>query len=120
MKFKTDENLPVDIAELLRQHQHDALTVLDQQLGGQPDPTLAAVCQAESRAIVTRDLDFSDIGQYPPDDFAGIIVLRPALQNLTSLLRLMARVVVLLAQEPLNGHLWSVDDHQVRIRGAAE
>ena len=47
MKFKTDENLPVEIAELLRQHQHDALTVLDEQPGGQPDPILAAACKAE-------------------------------------------------------------------------
>jgi hypothetical protein len=25
MRFKTDENLPLEVAELLRQHQHDAL-----------------------------------------------------------------------------------------------
>jgi len=37
MKFKIDENLPVEVAELLRQSGYDALTVLDQQLGGEAD-----------------------------------------------------------------------------------
>jgi hypothetical protein len=46
----------------------------------------------------------------------GIIVLRPAVQNITTLLRLMNRVLPLLGQEPLAGCLWIVDDHQVRIR----
>jgi len=38
MRFKTDENLPIEVAELLRRHGHDALSVIDQQLAGHPDP----------------------------------------------------------------------------------
>jgi predicted nuclease of predicted toxin-antitoxin system len=118
-RFKTDENLPVEVAGLLRQHQHDALTAIDQLLGGQPDPNVAVVCQAERRALVTLDLDFADIRQYPPEDYPGIIVLRPAFQTITSLLRLTARIISLLGQESLEGHLWTVDDHRVRIRGSS-
>jgi hypothetical protein len=84
---------------------------------GQADHVIALVCQSESRALVTYDLDFSDIRAYPPEDFPGIIVLRPAVQTVSSLLRLMTRVLTLLDQEPLGGHIWVVDDHQVRIRG---
>jgi Domain of unknown function (DUF5615) len=69
MRFKTDENLPVEVAELLRQHQHDALSVHDQQLAGQVDPRIARVCQTENRALVTCDLDFADIRAYPPEDY---------------------------------------------------
>jgi hypothetical protein len=36
MKFKTDENMPVEAAEELRQAGHDALSVADQLLAGQP------------------------------------------------------------------------------------
>ena len=61
MQFKVDENLPIEAAELLRDAGHDAITVHDQQMVGQPDPRIATVCQSESRAIVTLDLDFSDI-----------------------------------------------------------
>ena len=34
MKFKVDENLPVEVADLLRQAGYDATTVVEQHLGG--------------------------------------------------------------------------------------
>ena len=117
MGFKTDENLPVEVAELLRQHQHDALSVQDQQMAGQGDPQIAGVCQADGRALVTCDLDFADIRAYPPEDYHGIIVLRPAVQSVSSLPRLVNRVFPLIDVEPLDGCIWIVDDHRVRIRG---
>jgi predicted nuclease of predicted toxin-antitoxin system len=116
MRFKIDENLPVDIAELLRQHSHDALSVHDQNLTGSADPALAAVCQAENRAIVTLDLDFSDIRRYPTDQYAGIIVLRPMVQTVPALVRIVERVIALLGQNALERCLWVADDHHVRIR----
>ena len=65
MRFKVDENLPVEVAEMLRQVGHDAATVLEQHLGGSDDAQLAALCQLESRIFVTLDMDFSDIRSYP-------------------------------------------------------
>ena len=38
MEFKVDENLPVEVANLLRQVGYDAITVLKQHLGGSSDP----------------------------------------------------------------------------------
>jgi len=32
MRFKVDENLPIDAAELLRAIGHDAMTIFDQQM----------------------------------------------------------------------------------------
>ncbi len=80
MKFKTDENMPVEAADDLRQAGHDAVTVTDQQLAGQPDVRVADACRAEGRAVMTLDLDFADIRVYPPSDYAGIIVLRPSVR----------------------------------------
>jgi predicted nuclease of predicted toxin-antitoxin system len=117
MRFKTDENLPVEVTELLCQHQHDALSVQDQHMAGRGDPQVARVCQVESRALVSCDLDFADIRAYPPEDYHGIIILRPAVQSVSSLLRLMNRTLPLIDAEPLDGCIWVVDDHQVRIRG---
>jgi hypothetical protein len=82
MRFKTDENLPVEVTELLRQHRHDAVSVQDQQMAGQADPQVARVCQAEGRALVTLN-----------------------------------RALPLIDVEPLDGCIWVVDDHRVRIRG---
>ena len=71
LKFKVDENLPEIAAKLLREAGFDAETVLSEELGGSPDSVLAAVCLAEGRALVTLDLDFSDIRTYPPGDYPG-------------------------------------------------
>jgi len=40
MRFKADENLPAEVAALLRDSGHDAVSVLDQHLGG-GSPTCA-------------------------------------------------------------------------------
>jgi len=53
VKFKVDENLPVEVADLLGLAGHDATTVLAQNLGGSPDHDLVSVCQDEDRALIT-------------------------------------------------------------------
>lgn len=80
MRFKIDENLPVDAAELLRAAGHEADMVHDEHLSGHPDPDIAATCQREQLVLVTLDLDFSDIRAYPPGNYFGIVVLRPRSQ----------------------------------------
>ena len=35
MKFKIDENLPIEVAQLLNQAGYDAMTVYEQNLGGE-------------------------------------------------------------------------------------
>ena len=119
MLFKVDENLHPDVAEELRQHGHDAMTVFEQGLRGHPDEDVAEVCQREARALVTLDLDFADVRDYPPQDYPGIVVFRLTSQNRATMLQFVNRFVPLLATAPLVGHLWIVDDTRVRIRGAS-
>ena len=76
MRFKQDENLPVELAEAFREAGHDAVTVLDKDLGGARDPYLASLFRREGRAIVTFDTDFADIRTYPPSTHPGFVVLR--------------------------------------------
>ena len=115
-KFKLDENLPAEIATLLAGAGHDAVTVPQQRLGGRPDPDIALICQQETRAIITLDLDFADIRAYPPADYAGIIVLRLHHLDKVRILSLFRRVLPLLDNEPLIGNLWIVEEASVRIR----
>jgi len=116
-KFKLDENMPTEATNVLRDAGHDAVSVVDQQLGGQPDDSLAAVCQQEGRVVVTLDLDFGDIRAYPPADYPGIIVLRLARLDRQRVLSVMRRLVTLVDQESLVGKLWIVDESSVRMRG---
>jgi predicted nuclease of predicted toxin-antitoxin system len=81
MRFKTDENVPLEAVDLLRAAGHDAFSVFDQSLAGQPDDRIASVCQQEDRVLITLDTDFADIRTYPPAHYPGIIVLRLASQS---------------------------------------
>ena len=64
MQFKIDENLPVDVADLLRQAGHDAATIWDQNLVGSRDQVIAEICQREKRCLITLDKHFADIRTY--------------------------------------------------------
>lgn len=116
MRFKVDENLPVEVAHLLREAGHEATTVLDQHLGGTDDWTVASICQQEARALVTLDLDFSDIRTYPPTHYAGVVVLRLMRQDKPHVLEVCARMIPLLSDEPLAQRLWIVEENRIRIR----
>ena len=69
--FKLDENLPRDAVALFTAAGHDVDTVLDEQLGGQPDREVIEAARADGRIFVTLDVDFADIREYPPADAKG-------------------------------------------------
>ena len=81
------------------------------------DPSIAKACQDEHRILITLDLDFAHIRNYPPEEYHGIIVLRLARQDRDTVLAIIPRILTLLQTEPIEQHLWIVDDNQTRIRG---
>lgn len=117
MRFKIDENLPVEMADLLRSAQLDATTVVDQELRGEDDLCIIGACLREGRALVTLDLDFADVRTYPPQRFPGLMVLRVRRQDKRHLLAVFRRVIPLIEREPVRYHLWIIEETRVRIRG---
>ena len=115
-RFKLDENLPRDANALLQKAGHDVHTVLDEQLGGNPDPRVFDASQTEDRILATFDLDFSDIRAYPPASHAGIWILRPHTQSVENTLALLKSALLVLETEPTRGRLWIIEPERVRIR----
>ena len=120
MRFKIDENLPIEIAQILTAASHDATTVFAQGLQGKDDPDITTICVTEERILVTSDLDFSDIRSYPPGDHPGFIVLRLGSQDKRNIIRTIRGIIPLMGEEPLKRHLWIVEEGRVRIRGKEE
>ncbi len=116
LRFKIDENLPLEAAAVLRAAGYDTHTVYDEALAGAADPAVAAACAGEGRVLVTLDLDFSDVRAYPPGTHPGMVVLRPRAPDRDSTLALLVRVVPLLAVEAVRGCLWIVDAERIRVR----
>ncbi|MCI0740832.1 MAG: DUF5615 family PIN-like protein [Gemmataceae bacterium] len=75
MHFLVDASMPRDAAPLIQSRGHHATDVRDIGLGGARDQDIAAHAQAQRLVIVSRDFDFADVRNYPPDQYAGIAVI---------------------------------------------
>ena len=116
MKFKTDENLPIEAAFLFREAGFACDTVLDENLTGASDELVAAKVRAEDRILVTLDLDFSNIQVYPPSQYTGIVVLRPKTQDKDAVLTLVLKLIHVFGERSPSGELWIVQRDRIRIR----
>ena len=116
MRFKLDENLPIRLKSQFTESGHDAVSVLDQGMGGATDSALASACVTEQRILVTLDLDFADIRTYPPGQHPGIVVVRLASQTRHDILRVGASLIEALSNSSPQGQLWIVEGSRIRIR----
>jgi predicted nuclease of predicted toxin-antitoxin system len=111
-----DENLPIELAKMLLQAGHDAMTVIEQQYGGSSDMRLAKLCQQENRILVTLDMDFADIRAFRPADYPGLMVLRLSRHDKPHVLGVIGRVMQLFTTESLVNTLWIIEENRIRIR----
>jgi hypothetical protein len=118
MDFLIDASLPRSTALTVRKHGYQAVDVRDIGLGGSPDPAIAAHAQVHQLCLLTRDYDFADIRNYPPDQYAGIVVVElPATAAPVTINHLIADFLQLpttLSQLP--GRLAIVEPGRVRLR----
>jgi predicted nuclease of predicted toxin-antitoxin system len=55
---------------------HNAEFARDVGLAAAPDRDIAARAKLTGAVLLSRDLDFANIREFPPEDYAGIVVLR--------------------------------------------
>lgn len=120
MRFLIDADLPRPTATVIRSLGHEALDVRDIGLGAAPDEQIAAYAQAHGLCLLTGDFDFADIRDYPPQDYAGLVVLKlPDNANRDMILRLVEAFLGeshVLGQLP--GRLAIVQRGRIRLRPA--
>jgi len=75
MKFLLDANLPRSAADWLRNQGHLVEDVRQVLPEGAEDALVARYAQTHRLVLITRDFDFADIRNYPPQQYGGIIVL---------------------------------------------
>ena len=120
LRFKLDESLSPDLAQILDAAGHDVTTVRGQGMKGKPDQEVAAVCQREERCLLTLDTDFGQILAYPPDQYAGIVVLRHPRPTLGAFRTLVEQVAVAVERESPVRKLWIVEPGRIRIHDKTE
>jgi predicted nuclease of predicted toxin-antitoxin system len=87
---------------------------------GADDNSIAAYARRNRQALITRDFDFADLRNYPPADYAGIVVLKlpddATAAQVVKLVERFARQEEWLAR--LAGRLAIVELWRVRFRPA--
>ncbi len=116
MKIKLDENLPADLATLLRKAGHDTRTVAEEGLAGHDDLPVLGAAVSERRILMTFDTDFADIRTYPTGTHAGIVVFRLREQRWKSLQGPARRLIAGRVLEKLGCGLAIVEEWRVRYR----
>jgi predicted nuclease of predicted toxin-antitoxin system len=118
MNFLVDEDLPRSTDNLLQQYGHQAINIRDIGLRGANDAEIAAYAQKHGLCLLTGDMGFADIRNYPPGKYSGIVVLRlPAKANSFTILTIL-KSLLLQAEivNQLNEKLAIVELSRVRIR----
>jgi len=117
MRLKADENVHPDAADFLAAAGHDVATVWGQGMRGRGDESVAEVCRAEGRALLTFDRDFANILAYPPERYHGLIVLRFRRQNRAYTLALLRRFLPELNSRDVDGQLLILEETGIRRHG---
>jgi len=122
MRFLVDEDLPRSTDDLLRRYGHEAVDVRNVGLRGAKDPQIASYARSEGLCLVTGDFDFSDVRNYPPGEYPGLVVLKlPKAATASFILNLLESFLQqkdLVVQIP--GNLAIVEAGRVRMRIARE
>ena len=72
MKLKLDENFGRRCVDVLSNAGHDMATVADQQMSGASDEDVIQGSHAESRCLVTLDLDFANPLRFKPANYSAL------------------------------------------------
>jgi predicted nuclease of predicted toxin-antitoxin system len=117
LRFVTDEDVPRSTARVLVDAGFDVVDVRDVGLRGKSDKVVFEFAQKENRLIITCDMGFSNILNFPPSENQGIVVVRiPDSEPIDLFNREVLRAVQEVG-ENLARHLSIVEIGKVRLRG---
>jgi predicted nuclease of predicted toxin-antitoxin system len=80
------------------------------------DPDVLGIAQKLDAVLITEDMDFSNILDYPPNDFAGIIVIRYSAKEEIKTINSLKQALEDLYREDLRGVLVVVSSERYRVR----
>lgn len=116
LRFITDEDVPRSTARVLQDAGFDAVDVRDVGLRGKSDAEVFKYAQQENRLLITCDMGFSNILNFPPSENQGILVVRvPDSEPIDVFNREVLRAVQEVGENLLH-HLAIVEIGKVRLR----
>jgi len=116
VKFKLNENLPIELAADLRGLGHDTDTVAAEGLCGAPDPAVVDAAFAANRILFTLDKGIANLQYNPVPHDAGIVLFRPETSGRGAVIAFVRERLHKLMEMNLTGRLTVVGASKIRFR----
>ena len=116
MRFKLDENLPLDLADDLLNLGHEADTVHNEGLAGAEDLTIIQAARASRRILMTLDKGIANLLRYPVHEHSGVVLFRPDATGRRAVLSFVRPRLSDLLEMELAGRLTVVGATRIRTR----
>ena len=117
LRFITDEDVPRSTARVLSDAGFDAVDVRDVGLRGKSDAEVFEYAQHENRLLITCDMGFSNILNFPPLENQGILVIRISDHESVETFNYEVLRSIQEVGDNLLHHLAIVEIGKVRLRG---
>ena len=117
MNLLADEDIPREVVEGLRAAGHTVVTAADLGLRGAGDRAIFQAAQERESILLTRDVEFGDLRQYPLGDHCGVVLLRmPRRHTTAQAAQRAAAALEALRTYDLRGSLAVIGSERVRLR----
>jgi predicted nuclease of predicted toxin-antitoxin system len=116
VKFKLDENLPIELLNHLISLGHDVDTVLTEGLKGAADPDVVKAAFEADRILFTLDKGIANVKRYPGPAHAGVVLFRPSETGRGSVFLFIKERLKDLLEMDLKGRTTVVGSTGIRFR----
>lgn len=111
LRFLIDENVRREVDEFLKSCGHDTA----RPPRGTPDDGVAMIAKRASQILLTHDLGFSNIFRFPPQEYAGIVVIRILPPSVSLLSHALTGLLRALPEAEFPGKLIILEPNGFRI-----
>lgn len=116
MKFLLDANIPYSAKEIFNE-RYQVFHVRDLKLESAADDEIIDWAKRNKSVLITRDLDFANILNYPPQKHSGIVVLRiPHYYSSKEIKKVLKEFISEIKLDKLFKTLVIVEDGRIRIK----
>ena len=116
MKFLADMGISPGAVRYLRQQGHDAVHLIEQNLGRLSDEAILAKARIEARIVLTHDLDFADLMAASRAELPSVVIFRLSNMTAANVKRYLDLLVQNHTESLERGAIFSVTEKRIRIR----
>lgn len=116
MKLLADECLYHKATIFLRKLGYDVLTIQETGFIGIKNGEVAELANKEECTLITRDMHFCNILEFPPENYNGIIVLKIRPDNISQVHDNLLNFLNKYTKEKIVQSLVIIDHNKFRIR----